>query len=310
MGAGKGEGPVSVAAHRLNEGIAHQNREVEIGQPACGLLGLDKGFDIGVVAGKGRHHRAAPGARRHDGGAHLVPHIHEAERPRRIGANPQDRRAPGPQGGEIKPHPAALLQGHGGLAQIFENSRKIIRDGAHDKTVKQGHFARGSGASQNAPRRQKAKIVQRFAEPGLPMFARCRLFRLGQGAGHPVPGVLDGVVQQRAVRRLVAVFHVPDAGGEIVHGTGCRLDLCKSSCYVPIQSHCSTGVESCFNWFSRGCGANLASFLNQPGGCRFNAGFQLFEENPAAQARCDRRQKFNDYSAGVAQPGTARPEHA
>ena len=59
-------------------------------------LGVDEVLDIGMIAGQGRHHRAAPRARAHDGAAHRVPHFHEGDRPRGIRAHARHRRAPRP----------------------------------------------------------------------------------------------------------------------------------------------------------------------------------------------------------------------
>ena len=92
-GAGKRQFPGRVFFDRLHKGVGRQHREIEHAQPAGFALGVDKGFDVGMVAAQGRHHRAAAIAGAHDRAAHRVPHIHKRQRPGGVGADPFDRRA-------------------------------------------------------------------------------------------------------------------------------------------------------------------------------------------------------------------------
>ncbi len=94
---GKAQGPGAVCLHRGHEGIAHQHGQIEIAEPQRIALGGNESFDIGMVAAHGGHHGAAPRACRHDGAAHGVPHIHEAQGSRGISAHAFDRRALGPE---------------------------------------------------------------------------------------------------------------------------------------------------------------------------------------------------------------------
>ena len=108
--------PWGIILYRLHEGISDKHRQIKHTQAARVLFGFDKGFYIGVVAAQGRHHGAAPMARRHDGTAHGVPDIHEGQGTGGIGAHPFDPRAIGPQGGEVIADAAALLHGQRGFS--------------------------------------------------------------------------------------------------------------------------------------------------------------------------------------------------
>ena len=54
-------------------GVGDQHREIELAQAGRIGLGIDEGFDVGMVAAQRGHHGAAAGARRHDGAAHGSP---------------------------------------------------------------------------------------------------------------------------------------------------------------------------------------------------------------------------------------------
>ncbi len=126
--AGKHQRPVAVRLHRRHELIAHQHRQVEHAQALGVALDIDEGLDVGVVAGHRRHHGAAARTGRHDGAAHGIPHVHEAQRPRGIGPHALDRRAARTQRGEIMADTAALLQGEGGFLEVLEDAAHGIVD--------------------------------------------------------------------------------------------------------------------------------------------------------------------------------------
>ena len=69
--------PVAICSHRIHEGVAREHGEIEHRELAGRTLGVDEEFDVGMIAGERRHHRAAPRAGRHDGAAHRIPHAHE-----------------------------------------------------------------------------------------------------------------------------------------------------------------------------------------------------------------------------------------
>ena len=80
-------GPSGVAFDRRHEGVGHQHREIEIAQPPGLALGLDEFLDVGMIAASVPIIAPRRAPARHDGPAHRVPHIHERERARRIGAD-------------------------------------------------------------------------------------------------------------------------------------------------------------------------------------------------------------------------------
>ena len=194
--AAEGQLPWGIFLDRLHEGVRHQHREVEHAQPARLELCFDEGLDVGVVAAQGRHHRAAAVAGAHDRAAHRVPHIHEGERPRGIGADALDRRTARPQGREIVADAAALLHRQRGFAQMRKDPAHVIGDDAHHKTVEEGHRAGAAGAGDDAARGQKFEIGQRRIEPlGA---GRGVAFGRGERGRHPPPGILDRLVDHLA----------------------------------------------------------------------------------------------------------------
>ena len=211
--------PRAIGLDRLHEGIGDQHRHVEHAQAGGVGLGGDELFDIGMVAAHGRHHRAPAGTGGHDGAAHGVPHIHEAERPRGIGGHALYVGAARADGREVVPDAAALLHGQRRLFQHLEDAAHAVGDGAHDKAVEQRHLPRGARTGGDAPGGQIFEILQRGVEFPLPAVGI--LFDAGQIAGDAAPAVLDRLVDRGAVRLFETVFHVPyllgDGGGETAH---------------------------------------------------------------------------------------------
>ena len=212
--------PRAIGLDGGHEGIGHQHGQVEHPQAGRVFLGLDEGFDIGVVAAHGGHHRPAPAARRHDGAAHRIPDIHEGQGTRGIGGHTL---YPGParaDGGKVVPDAAALLHGQRGFLQHLEDARQAVRNGAHDKAVEQRHRAARARPGGDAPRWKVFEILQRRVKAVFPG-GRVR-FGFRQRAGDAPPGVFHRAVQRRAVDVFQAVLHIPDllgdGGGESGHG--------------------------------------------------------------------------------------------
>ena len=207
--AAEGQLPGAVLPDRVHEGVGDQHREVEHAQSPGLALGVDEDLDVGMVAAQRRHHGAAPVTGAHDGAAHGVPHVHERERPRGVGADAAHRRALGPERREIVADAAALLHGQRGFLEMLEDARHVVGNDAHDEAVEQRHRAPGAGAGEDAPGRQEAEIGHRLAE-AVPPRGRIVLGG-GERAGDAAPAVLDRAVERRAVGRVQTVFHVPDA---------------------------------------------------------------------------------------------------
>ncbi len=208
--AGEFELPRRVFLDRGHEGVGDEDREVEHAQPARLALRLDEGLDVGMVAAQRPHHGAAAVAGAHDGSAHRVPHIHEGERPRGVGADALHRRALGPQRREVVTDAAALLHGQRGFAQMGEDPGHVVRHGAHDEAVEERDAAPAAGAGDDAPGGQEAEAFERLAEARGPLRAHRVLLRLGKSRRDALPGILDRLVERLAVRPLEPVFHVPD----------------------------------------------------------------------------------------------------
>ena len=208
--AAEDERPGRVVAHGADEGVRHQHRQIEVAQAYRIGLGVDEGLDVRVVAPERRHHRSAPGAGRHDGAAHGVPHVHEADRTRGVGADAPHQRALGAQRREVVADAAALLHGERGFLDVVEDGAEVVLDGAHDEAVEERDGAPRAGAGEDAARGQEGEVGHRRGEGFGP--ARAGALRLGGGRclGHPCPSVGDAVVEHAPVRRLEAVLHVPD----------------------------------------------------------------------------------------------------
>ena len=222
-GAAETQFPRRVLPHRAHEGVGDEDREIEHAEPAGRALRLDEGLDVGMVAAQRRHHRAAAIARAHDGAAHRVPHVHEGQRARGVGADPFDRRALGPQRREIVADAAALLHRQRRLAQMGEDAGHVVRNRAHDEAVEEGDVAPAAGPGKDASGRQKLEVSQRLGKAAGPK--RRVALGCGQCRRDAAPAVLDGLVHNGAVRPAQAVLHVPDLlrnGGDNGHGCPSR----------------------------------------------------------------------------------------
>ena len=132
-----------------------------------------------------------------------------------------------------------------------EDAAHVVRDRPHDKAVEQRHLAPGTGAGDDPPGRQKAKVAHRRVEPlgpALGIFLRhCKRPR------DAPPGVLDRLVNGLAGDRPIGrppepVFHVPDLlrdrgdGSHVCAFTNVRRRLCQQ----PRQSASSAFVRGPF----------------------------------------------------------------
>jgi hypothetical protein len=149
-----------------------------------------------MVAPQCRHHRAAAGARGHDGAAHRVPDIHEGQWSGGVGADALDRSAFGPERREVVAD-AALLHRQCCFTQVTENAAEVVLDVAHDKAIEQGHAAPSAGAGRDPSRRQEAEIFERLVERHLPLFWVTLCGR--ERAGDAAPAVLYRDVDRGAV---------------------------------------------------------------------------------------------------------------
>ena len=212
--------PRAVGLDRLHEGIGDEDRQVEHAQPRGVLLGLDKAFDVGVIAAHRRHHRAPATARRHDRPAHCVPDIHEAQGAGGIGGHALHLRAPRPDGGEVIADPATLLHGQRGLFQPVEDAAHVVGDRPHDEAVEKRDRPPRPRARRDTSGGEVFEILKRCIESSLPR--RRVLFDRGERAGDAAPAILDGRIDGGAVRLFQAVFHVPDLLGDRGGETGHR----------------------------------------------------------------------------------------
>ena len=178
-------------------------------------LGVDEGLDVGMVAAQRRHHGAAPGAGRHDGAAHGVPHVHEADRARGIGADALHQRALGAERGEVVADAAALLHGERGFLDVLEDGAEVVLDAAHHEAVEERDGAARAGAGQDAAGGQEGEVGHRLGEAPWPS-ARARAWARPRPPPSPPAPRCRRCVRSSgdAVRRLEAVFHVPDLLGD------------------------------------------------------------------------------------------------
>src|SRR5690606_31379719 len=98
---------------------------------------------------------AAPGASRHDGPAHGVPDVHEADGPRSIRPDAFNQRPLWAERREVMPDATALLHRQRCFLDVLEDGAQVILDPAHDAAVEQGNLSTAPGACDDAPGRQK-----------------------------------------------------------------------------------------------------------------------------------------------------------
>ena len=177
----------------------------------------------------------------------MIPHVHEGQRARRVGANALHRGTLRPQRAEVVSDPAALLHGQRGLAQMVEDAAEVVGDVAHDEAVEQRHAAVGTSAGQDATGGQEPEIPQSLVELLLPA-GRLR-FGGSQCPRDPAPGILDGQIDRCAVGCLQPVFRIPDLAGywrDPLDGRPShRIDIYIHNITISLASpHCSSNPPS------------------------------------------------------------------
>ncbi|MNF47647.1 hypothetical protein D3C84_288540 [compost metagenome] len=205
--------PFGVVLHRVHEGIADQQAEVELAQAAVLALGADELAHIRVADVEGAHLGATAAAGGAHGEAHLVVDIHERQRPAGLGTGAGNVGAVRAQGAEFVTDAATGLEGEPGFMDLAEDVVHGVEDGAGDRAV-DGRGGRlevlGAGVGDDPPGRHRA-VAQGPEEAFVPVFAgRGVGLHFGQGAGNALPGGVRGDVDRRAVLVLEAVLAVPD----------------------------------------------------------------------------------------------------
>src|SRR6185312_539255 len=105
------------------------------------------------------------------------------------------------------------------FAQMLEDARHVVGDGAHDEAVEQRHMAARAGTGEDAAGRQEAEILHRRIETVGP--AGEVLLGLGERLGDASPAVLERAVERRLVGTFEPIFHVPDLLGDGRDGGHC-----------------------------------------------------------------------------------------
>ena len=207
--AAEHERPGRIRFHGFEEVIGHEHGQVEVSEPLRIGLCLDEGFNIGVVAAQGSHHRAPAGARGHDRLAHRVPDIHEAHGAGSVGANAAHGRALGPERREVVPDASPLLQRQRRLAHIGKDRAHIVADLAHDKAIEKSYVAPGPGACQHAAGGDEGEAGHGAQKALLPsLAAAARLGGCG-GGRNPGPCFFDRMLGEPP-GWLKAVLRFPD----------------------------------------------------------------------------------------------------
>ena len=208
--------PRLALAHRSEERVADQDREVEVPEPPRLALSRDELLDVGVVAAHGAHHRPAPRAGRHDGLAHGVPDIHEADRTGGVRPRALHRRALGPERREIVPDAAALLHRQRCFLHVLEDRAEIVLDRPHHEAVEERHPPVAAGTGDDPPGWQEAEVRDSPVEAVGPQGALALAAPLDarSSLGDAPPGSLDAVLERRAVGGLQAVLQIPYLMGD------------------------------------------------------------------------------------------------
>ena len=190
------EFPVAVGLDGAHERVGHRDADVEVRKIAV-VLGMDEGFDIGVVAAQYAHLRAAPRARGFDRLATAVEHAHIGYRAAGARMRAAHVRAFRPDRRKIVADAAAAPHGFRGFHQRDVDAGPAINrlgnrvaDGLHE-TIDQGRLQVGAGGGIHASARNES-ADQRFEERRLP--ARGIVLDRGQRARYPAPHVVSGLL--------------------------------------------------------------------------------------------------------------------
>ena len=206
------EPPFPVALHRLHELVRHQQRQIELAQPAVLALGADELEHVRMTDIEGSHLRSAAAAGRGDREAHLVVDIHERQRSRCIGTGAAHVGTARTQGRELVADAAARLQGEARLVHLVQDVVHRIADGARDGAVDgggRGLVLERAGVGGHAARRNRS-MAQCPQERLVPLLAQFRRLHVRERARHALVRVVHRPVDRRAVLRDQAVLLVPD----------------------------------------------------------------------------------------------------
>ncbi len=209
---GKGERPVGVVLHGLDEFVGDEQRQVELAQAAVLALGADEVDHVRMTHVEGAHLRAAAPAGRGHGEAHGVVDVHEGQRTRGVGTGARDIGPARSQGREFIADAAAGLERKPRFVDLVQDVVHRITDRAGDRAVDGGGgrfmFER-AGVGGDAPGGNGA-APQRPQKSGIPFVAHGGQFDIGQRARHALVGVIDRHIQHLAGLGLEAIFLVPD----------------------------------------------------------------------------------------------------
>jgi hypothetical protein len=212
--------PLAVLRHRFHEAVGDQQRQVELAQAAVLALGADEFLHVRMRDVEGAHLRAAAAAGRRHRETHLVVDIHERQRAAGVRAGAADIRAARTQRGKFVADAATGLQRQPGLVDLVQDAVHRVGDRARDGAVDRAGgwlVLQGAGIGGDAAGGDRS-AAQRPQEPLVPVLLLVggRL-GLGQGAGDPLVGVVDGAVDRIALLGLQAVLLVPDVGRGGLH---------------------------------------------------------------------------------------------
>ena len=165
--------PRPVGLHRPHEGVGEGDREVEVGELALGVLGVDEGLHVGVVAAQDAHLRTAPGACALDRLAHPVEYPHVRDRSRGLAGGAAHQRPLGTDAGEVIAHAAPPAHGLGGLGERHHDpglavllSECRVADRLHE-AVDEGCPDVGARGAHHPPGGDESR-AHRIEETGLP----------------------------------------------------------------------------------------------------------------------------------------------
>ena len=157
--------PIGIGLNCVHECIGDADRQIEVAQVAR-ILGMNKGFDIGMVTAQHAHLRtpARTGGLNRFTGAVKHAHVGHGATGTAVGALYQ--RILWANVREVVTHTATATHGFGGLLQRVVNARLAIADTANriahrlHKTVDQGRLQRCTGSRVDTPTGNKT-VLQR-----------------------------------------------------------------------------------------------------------------------------------------------------
>ncbi|MDT4810427.1 hypothetical protein FQZ97_433360 [compost metagenome] len=221
---------LAIGLHRVHEFVGDADRDIEIGEVAL-VLGVDKAFDIRMVAAQHAHLRAAARAGGFHRRARGIEHLHEGHRPRRARMRRAHQRARRPDRREVIAHAAAAAHGLGRLRHRGVDAGPPVTRFRHrvahrlHEAVDQRGLDTGAGGGIDAPGRHEAVFLcpQEARAPGLALVLR---LGLRQRQRHTLPDVGN------AAFFALGVFFDQDFGGDFLrrHGTVNDLVVCVHVC--------------------------------------------------------------------------------